>query len=306
MSSEFSGKSLRLAALCAAGLALSACGKAPAPTATATPPAGSAPVAAPATTVAQSAPTNEQRASELAAREAELAKREAEVAQKEQDAERARREAESLAQKKAAKAAKAVAPKRVASSPPKKPAAMASASASKPAPLGPLVVPSGTQLSIEVVEPLTTKTAHVGDRINAKLASDIMVDGRTALSAGAAVQGTVTEVVSGSRQIGGVPTLGMSFERLTLADGSTVPLNGKLVEQGKSDTVKDVAKIAGGVVVGAVIGHQIDSDKGKVIGGILGGAAGALIARNTGGEISVPAGTTLAIELTAPITVHPR
>jgi sRNA-binding protein len=256
--------------------------------------------------VAQSTPADKQRAEELAAKEAELAKREAELAQKEQDAERARREAESLAQKKAAKAAKAVAPKRVASSPPKKPAAMTSASASKPTPLGPLVVPSGTQLSIEVVEPLTTKTAHVGDRINAKLASDVMVDGRTALSAGAAVQGTVTEVVSGSRQIGGVPTLGMTFERLTLADGSTVPLNGKLMEQGKSETAKDVAKIAGGVVVGAVIGHQIDSDKGKVIGGILGGAAGALIARNTGGEISVPAGTTLAIELTAPITVHPH
>jgi outer membrane lipoprotein SlyB len=120
------------------------------------------------------------------------------------------------------------------------------------------------------------------------------------------VRGRVTEVISGSRKIGGTPTLAMNFNGLELEDGTTVPISGTLVQQAKSDTAKDTAKIVGGTAAGAIIGHQIDDDKGKVIGGILGGAAGAIAARNTGGEIDVPAGTVLGFVLDTPFQVRPN
>lgn len=228
-----------------------------------------------------------------AAREQELARLEADMTLKEREAELARREA--------ALAAKQKAPARTAAAP--KPAAPAAAPAPAeptppPAPVAKTyVVPAGTQMSVEIVAPLTTKTAKVGDRIDARLANDVIVDGKTLVMAGAAMRGTVTEVVSGSQKIGGIPTLGLTFDRLTLTGADTVAISGRIVQQGKSDTGRDTAKIAGGALVGAVVGHQIDDAKGKVIGGIIGGAAGAIAAKKTGTEVEIPSGTVVGFLL---------
>lgn len=241
---------------------------------------------------AEPAPGADDAAAELAAKEDELARREAELALKEREQDLARREAE-LTSKQAA-------PK--PSTPPKP-----SPAASEPLPppkAAPLVVPAGTQLSVEFVSPLSTKTAKVGDRVDARLAEDLVVDGRRVAPAGARVEGSVTQVVSGSKKIGGTPTLGVNFDGLQLAGGGMVAISGQLVQQGKSDTAKDSAKIAGAAVAGAIIGHQIDDDKGKLIGGLLGGAAGTAAAAKTGGEVEVPTGTVVGFVLDAPFQVE--
>jgi len=66
---------------------------------------------------------------------------------------------------------------------------------------------------------------------------------------------------------------------------------------GKKQAGGDAAKIGGGVVAGAVIGHQVDDDKGKKIGAILGGAIGTAVAANTGKEIELETGTTISVVL---------
>ena len=167
-----------------------------------------------------------------------------------------------------------------------------------------VTVPAGTELSVELVAPITTKTAKVGDVVDARLVAALTVGGRLVAPAGAAVRGTVTEVVSGSNKIGGKPTLGLTFDGLELAGGGTATISGVLVQEGKSETAKDSAKIAGATVAGAIIGHQIDDDKGKIIGGLIGGAAGTAAAKKTGGEVVVPEGTVLYFLLDAPFEVH--
>lgn len=294
-------KQAALAASVAAALSLAACGGSPAPEASsvAAAPAEPAPVAA--QTEADAAAALEARETELKRREAELA-----LAQREQDV--ARRESE-LAAKEAVKekerARMAAAAKKPA--PAARPAVVAAAPAAthvaSPAPVVPVTVPAGTQLSIGLSSPVSTKTASIGDVVDARLSSDLVVEGRRAVPAGAPVRGRVTEVVSGSRKIGGTPTLAMNFDGIELEDGSTVAISGKLVQQGKSDNARDTAKIVGGTAAGAIIGHQIDDDKGTVIGGLLGGAAGALAARKTGTEIDVPAGTVMAFVLDQPFQV---
>jgi hypothetical protein len=174
-----------------------------------------------------------------------------------------------------------------------------------PIPVQPIVIPAGTELSIGLSSAVSTKSASIGDPVDARLASDLVVDGRRAIMAGAPIRGRVTEVVSGSKRIGGTPTLAMNFDGIELEDGKTVPISGQLVQQGKSDTGRDTAKIVGGTAAGAIIGHQIDDDKGTVIGGILGGAAGAIAARKTGTEIDVPAGTVMAFVVDRPFQVMP-
>lgn len=167
----------------------------------------------------------------------------------------------------------------------------------------PITVPAGTRLSVSLASDVSTKTAKVGDPVHARLAADVIVDGRTVVAAGTPVHGTVTQVVSGSNKIGGVPTLGLAFDGVDFGNGKTVPIAGQIVQQGKSETAKDTGKILGGAALGAIIGHKMGDDKGTVIGGVLGGAAGAAAAHETGGEVTLTAGSVLVFATEAPFEV---
>jgi hypothetical protein len=233
-------------------------------------------------------------AADLEARQEELARREAELALKEKEKELADREA---------LLAKSNAPKPVAAAP--KPAAPKPKPKPAPVATGPkdYVVPAGTSLSVQLPAEISTKTATVGQRISGNLTNDIVVDGKVVAKAGALVQGEVTEVISGSKTIGGKPTLGLSFDNLTF-DGGDRPINAKITQVAKkSDKTRDTAKIAGGAVAGGVVGHQIDSDKGKIIGALIGAAAGTAAAKKTGQEVVLPAGTVVGMTLESPVTV---
>jgi biotin carboxyl carrier protein len=276
-----SSKTLSLFPIALVALALSACGSKQTPeTAATTDPAVQEQIDADA---------------EMKTKEEELARREAELALKEKEAELARREAD-LA--KATAKPKSSAPR---------PAATTAAAAPKPAaPSGPrnYRVPAGTSLTAQLPAEISTKTARVGDRVSAYLTNDLVVDGKVIAKAGALLQGSVSQVVSGSNKIGGTPTLGLTFDNLTLADGSDKPVNGTITQAAaKSDAGKDTAKIAGGAIVGAVVGHQVNDDKGALIGGLLGAAGGAVAAKKTGSEVVLPAGTQIGFTLNTPVDV---
>jgi hypothetical protein len=272
---------LTLAAL--AALALAACGKKPA----------EEPVAA----EDPAAQAGLEEADDLAARQEEIARREAELALKEKERELAEREA-ALARANAPKPA------------PSRPAAAPSQPAPpKPAPTpvaaGPknYTVPAGTSLSVQLPAELSTKTASVGQRISGNLTNDIVVDGKVVAKAGALVQGSVTQVISGSKTIGGKPTLGLTFDNLTF-EGGDRPITARITEVAqKSDKGRDAAKIGGGALAGGIIGHQFDSDQGKVVGAIIGAAAGTAAAKKTGKEVVLPAGTVVGMTLESPVTV---
>jgi hypothetical protein len=276
-------------------LALSGCGKSPAP------PAAEPEKAAAET--AQPAPAQDAAAAELAAKEEDLAKREADVALKEREAEVARREAELAAKESAAK--KQAAAKPAVAKPATTTTAAAPAPAKTAAPPKPIIVPAGTMLSAELITPLSTKTARKGDRFQAKLGAPVIVDGQTAVPAGALVEGYVVEKVSGSKEIGAIPSLTLTFDKLVPTPDYSVAISGQLVQAGKSEAGADTAKIAGGAIAGAIIGHQVNKDKGSIIGGVLGAAAGTAAAKNTGSEVELPAGTPVGFVLNSAVEVKP-
>lgn len=268
----------------AALLLLAACGKP-------TPPATDA--------QATNAPAAQAGAEDLAAREAKLKKREEELASRE--AALAQTQSQGAAQNPAAAPKPATKPGPAASKPP--PVASATRPAPAPAP-APLVLPEGTLLSLTLAEDVSTKTAKVGDTIRATVVSDVRVEGKLAIAAGTTVAGQVTDVVSGSSKIGGVPRLGMSFDRLELSGNRDVPISGVITQKGKSDAARDTVKIVGGAAAGAILGHQVKGgDKGKVIGGLLGGAIGAVAAQKTGTEVKLAAGTELEISLASQVEI---
>ena len=265
-----------------AALAFAACGKKPADELAANDPAAQA---------------EAEEAAQITAREEELARREAEIALKEKEKELADREAA---------LAKASAPKPAARAPAASPS-RPSQPASTPVAAVPktYTVPAGTSVSVQLPAEISTKTAQVGQRFTANLSSDLVVDGKVLAQAGAPVQGSITEVVSGSNTIGGKPKLVLAFDNMTFAGGD-MPISGRLKQVAdKSDKGRDAAKIAGGAVAGGVVGHQIDGDQGKAIGAILGAAAGTAAAKKTGKEVVLPAGTVVGFTLDQPVTVTP-
>ena len=274
-----SRKTFLLLPVAFAALAIAACGKKPAEeTAVTNDPAVQAEI---------------DESAELKAREEELARREAELALKEKEKELADREAA---------LAKASAPK-----PSPKPTA--SPSSPKPAPTpvaaGPknYTVPAGSSISVQLPAEISTKTAKVGQRFTANLSSDLLIDGKVLAKAGAPVQGSITEVISGSNSIGGKPTLGLTFDNMMFNAGDKT-ISGRVTQVAeKSDKAADTAKIAGGAVAGGVIGHQIDGKNGNIIGAILGAAAGTAAAKKTGKEVVLPAGTVVGFTLDSPVTV---
>jgi hypothetical protein len=160
---------------------------------------------------------------------------------------------------------------------------------------------------VSLQDELSSRNATPGQPIEARVAKSIVIDGRVAVPAGARVLGTVTDVISGSRKIGAIPTLGLSFDSLVLPDGERVRIDGELVERGASERGRDSAKILGGTAAGAVLGHQIKSNNGgKIIGGLIGGALGAVAAQKTGTEVQIASGTELAISLASSFQVKGR
>jgi hypothetical protein len=167
-----------------------------------------------------------------------------------------------------------------------------------------ITVPAGTMLSMSLDTDLSSKTAKVGDAVEATVSNDVLVDGRTAIASGTKVAGSVIKVVSGSDKIGGTPTLAVSFDRIEMPGGKDVPISGEITQQGKSDTARDSVKIVGGTAAGAIIGDKIiKGKKGKFIGGLLGGAVGAVAAQKTGTEVQMAQGTALSVVLGSPVEI---
>lgn len=290
ISAPTSPVTLALAALVALGAA--GCGGPSAPPQEAAAPAAEdAQAAAAAEAAAAEKAAADQAAAEQAA--ADLAAREQELEAKRLELELRERELAAQQAAAAKAAAKPAAPVKTASAPKPAAAAPAAAPAAAAPPPQPVTVPAGTQVAVKLNTGYSTKTATLGEAVNAELASDLVVDGRRVAKAGAPISGTITEVTSGSKKIGAVPALKIDFTQLVVADGSTMPVAVRINQKGQSEKGRDTAKIAGGTAAGAIIGHQVDGDKGKVIGGVIGGVAGAIGAQKTGTEVELPAGSAL-------------
>ena len=186
----------------------------------------------------------------------------------------------------------AVAPKKPA------PAAVAPAKAvAKPEPrFVTLSVPAGTELEVELLDPLSSATSQVDDPVRARLASDLFAAGKRVAAAGSELRGTVTEVVP-LKKFGGQPKISVVFESLGVEGGGSVAIVAWLSEAGQKQAGRDAAKIGGGAAAGAILGHQVDGDKGSKLGALVGGAIGTAVAAKTGKELELAAGAMMFVVL---------
>jgi hypothetical protein len=167
-----------------------------------------------------------------------------------------------------------------------------------------LVVAADSVLGLQIDTPATSERARVEDRIEARVIRDVTVGGRVAVPAGSQVVGSVTQVERGGK-IKERARLGVRFHTLVLADGSRLNIQTEtLLREGESPSKESTAKIGGAAAGGAVLGAILGGARGAVIGGAA-GAAGGTAATMAGDRnaATLPAGATVTVRLTAPVTV---
>lgn len=169
-------------------------------------------------------------------------------------------------------------------------------SAQTPAP-APVVIPAGTHIAVRVLQDLGSAISQPGETFSATVARPIMIDGQTAIPAGAPATGTVVE----ARPLGrfkGEAYLELRIDTIR-ADGSTYQVHTSTLERVEKGKGKRSAKfIGGGAGLGALIGGIAGGGKGALIGGLVGGGAGTAGAGLTGKKnIYIPAETTLTFRL---------
>ncbi|MCU1304904.1 MAG: hypothetical protein JWQ87_5188 [Candidatus Sulfotelmatobacter sp.] len=191
-------------------------------------------------------------------------------------------------------------------------AAMATAQSSSP-------VPAGTALMVKLETTLATFSNKPGDLFQGQLINPVVVDGRTMIPAGTKIEGRVAKVTE-PRRISGRPTIKIVPETLVMAGGERFPLDATLVDtnagrdtdvnqegefKGSGHDRRDQMETGGGAAGGMLIGGLVGGPPGIVIGGLVGAgsAGGHWLSKHR--SATLPAGTTLTIELNRPLAMVP-
>jgi hypothetical protein len=167
-----------------------------------------------------------------------------------------------------------------------------------------LVVSPDSVIGLQIEHSLTSETARVEDRVEARVTRDVKVGDRVAIPAGSRMLGSVTEVERGGK-VKERARLGVRFHTLVLADGMRVPVStDTLFREGVAPGNESAAKIGGAAIGGAILGAVLGGGKGAATGAAV-GAAGGTAAVVAGGRnpATLTAGTTVTVRVLSPITI---
>jgi hypothetical protein len=191
-------------------------------------------------------------------------------------------------------------------------AALAAAQSSLP-------VPAGTALMVKLETTLATFSNKPGDPFQGSLTQPVVLNGQTVIPAGARIEGRVTKVAE-PRRIAGKPTIGILPEALILPTGERFFLDATLVDtnagrdtdvnnegefKGSGHDRRDQLETGGGTAGGMLIGGLVGGPVGIVVGGVIGAGATGAHYLSKHRSATLPAGTTLTIELNRPLAMTP-
>lgn len=168
----------------------------------------------------------------------------------------------------------------------------------------PLVVPSGTGITISLGSTIGSKVSKPGDTFTGSVARDVMVGNAIAIPQGASVSGTVTDAKPLGRFKGGA-VLQVHLDSVHV-NGADVPVQAaarSFSEKGKGK--RTAVLTGGGAALGGIIGALAGGGKGAAIGAAAGAGAGAGGSAFTGNkEIVLAAESDLSFELSQPLEIR--
>jgi hypothetical protein len=163
-----------------------------------------------------------------------------------------------------------------------------------------LSLPAGTVIIVQTTSRLQSNAAQTGQTFETQVVDAIGVNDYTVIPTGSRVRGTITYARPATQQQSGV--IEVTFNRILLPDGASYPIVGRLTstdanERRQIDQNPDsrVVLVGGRGGIGATIAGAGSSN--NPVSGIL-SALGGLLSQAQ--DVSVPAGTQLAVQLDQP------
>lgn len=177
-------------------------------------------------------------------------------------------------------------------------------------------LPIGTAIRMKLETPLSTATNKAGDRFGGRVTEAVLLNGKTIIPVGAALEGDVIRAEQ-HRRIRGTPSFALRPNLITLPDGRKFVINATIVDtSNRSLNVTDEGEIEGrghdtadwvetgvGTALGTGIGAAVGGGKGALIGATI-GAGGTVIHWLTKTKSAqIPAGTEIIMELNHPMAL---
>jgi outer membrane biosynthesis protein TonB len=179
-----------------------------------------------------------------------------------------------------------------------------------PAPVVPpppqkVTIPSGTSLSVRLVDAISSQTATQGQSFQGTLNSPLAVDGEVVVPAGYNVEGHVVAVQSAGK-FTGKSQLTLQLDRISVGGKYYNIQTDEYKREGSSRGKNTAEKVGAGAAIGAIIGGIAGGGKGAGIGAAAGGGLGGGVqAATKGQQINLPSEMVLNFTLQSPVTVTP-
>ena len=167
-----------------------------------------------------------------------------------------------------------------------------------------VTVPPGTTLSLKLQTDVASDTSKAEDKVRATLNKPLVVDGTTAVPAGAEVLGSVLTAQESGR-VKGRAAVAFQFEHLHAWKESYDIQTARIAREAEATKGEDAKKIGIGAGAGAAIGAIAGGKKGAGIGALVGGGAGTGVVMATKGEeVRLAAGTVVSTTLAQALKVN--
>ena len=169
-----------------------------------------------------------------------------------------------------------------------------------------VVLPTNSVIIVRTSTALESSTARQGETFETIVEDTVGVDNYTVIPQGSRIRGVVSYVQPATRSQSGV--IEVDFDRLTLSDGTSYAIKGKLTstdpaERRQIDSMANqrVVLVGGRGGIGAAIAGA--GSQSRSTSNIF-AALGQLLSE--GRNVSVPAGTPLAVQLEQSVTLRGR
>jgi len=167
-----------------------------------------------------------------------------------------------------------------------------------------LVISTDSVIGLQSDTTVTSESARVEDRVEARVTRDVKVADRVAIPAGSRAIGYVTQVERGGK-FKEQAKLAVRFQTIVLADGTRLPISTATVErEGDTKGNSSASKVGGAAVAGTILGAILGGGKGAAVGGLAGAGAGAAVVQaGNRSEATLRAGEPITIRLLSAVTV---
>jgi hypothetical protein len=175
-------------------------------------------------------------------------------------------------------------------------------------------LPVGTAIRMKLETPLHTDLNSRGDRFGGRVTQAVILNGRTIIPVGSALEGQVIRAES-ARRIKGKATIDLLPDTVTLPNGQRYKISATIVDtsdhsldvneegaiKGQGRDRRDWIEMGAASAAGAGIGAAIGGGKGALIGTGIGASASVVRWLTRTKSTALPVGTELIMELSRPL-----